>query len=179
MAYDKPRFMTEIGSALKSVKQLDSTFAGNAPNVYWEWYSMARGQKEIILGRGQDIRSLVKEYGYAQAGGSILLGAQTWDILVNDCWILGGVHSHAVFYLKTVLSQDTVYSAADKGRTDPTRILYVTTREIAGLNLFGYSMTDSKDARGQKLECTQPALADRATFGEYHAHVQAIARAAR
>lgn len=145
--------------------------------LYHEWYKCALSQEEIILGRREDLRSLVKRYGYAQSGGNILLGATTWDIHVNDCWILGGVHAHAKFYLASVLSNDSVYNAADARKyeaTDCTRVLYVTVREIAGLNLFGYTRSEEKTPKGQLFVCKQPQLADEATFSAYYQHVELV-----
>jgi hypothetical protein len=174
MAYENfGAFETGIKGVLKP------DFQKNDLKTYWEWYRVARAQQEIILGREQDIRPLVQKYGYAQAGGSILAGAKTWDIYVNDCWILGGIHSHAVFYLATVMNFNSVYNLDQTKNSDSTRILYVTTREITGLNLFGYSRTAEKNPKGQKFECTQPNVATNASFMEYYQHVQAVAGAVR
>ena len=58
-----------------------------------------------------------------------------------------------------------------------TRVLYVTTREIGGLNLFGY-MKDADTADGQLFKCQDTNAASDANFQAYRVHTQAAALAA-
>jgi len=145
--------------------------------TYYEWYQKARSQKEIVLGREKDLESLKKQYGVAEEGGSMLIGVKTWDILVNDSWILGGIHAQLPFLLKTVLTFASVYNVEQKNNPDQTRVMYVTTREIAGLNLFGYKK-DKEDAEGQHFLCTDKNSASDANFESYRMHTQAVGAAA-
>jgi hypothetical protein len=145
---------------------------------YYEWYKLAKAQNKIVLGREKDLNQVINVYGRASVGGAMLIGVKNWDILVNDSWVMGGIHAQVPFFLKTILSFDTVYNEAQQRNPDPTRVLFVTTREVAGLSLFGYRMTDPADNDGQKFECDQPALAGNATFKAYRDHTKAVALAA-
>ena len=107
----------------------------------------------------------------------MLIGVKTWDILVNDSWILGGIHAQLPFLLKTVLTCNTVYNVDQKDNPDQTRVMYVTTREIAGLNLFGYRK-NADNAEGQLFLCEDKNAADDANFQSYRIHTQAVAAAA-
>jgi hypothetical protein len=145
--------------------------------TYYEWYQKARSQTEIVLGREKDLESLKKQYGVAEEGGSMLIGVTNWDILVNDSWILGGIHKQLPFLLKTVLTFASVYNVEQKDNPDQTRVMYVTTREIAGLNLFGYRK-NKQDADGQLFLCEEKNTASDANFKSYRIHTQAVAAAA-
>jgi hypothetical protein len=144
---------------------------------YYKWYQKALSQKQIVLGREKDLETVKKEYGLAEEGGQMLIGVKTWDILVNDSWILGGIHAQLPFLLKTVLTFDSVYNVEQKNNLDQTRVMYVTTREIAGLNLFGYKK-DKEDAEGQHFLCTDKNAASDANFESYRMHTQAVGAAA-
>ena len=58
----------------------------------------------------KDLEGLRKQYGVAEQGGSMLIGVTSWDILVKDSWILGGIHEQLPFLLKTVLDFNSVYN---------------------------------------------------------------------
>ena len=146
-------------------------------NAYYEWYKLAKAQNKIVLGREKDLNQVIHVYGRASTGGAMLIGVKNWDIIVNDSWILGGIHGLVPFYLKTILDFDSVYNESQQRNPDPTRILYVTSREVAGLNLFGYQMTDPAHSDGLKFECNQASLAENATFKAYRDHTQAVALA--
>jgi len=146
-------------------------------NAYYGWYLNARSQNKIVLGREKDLQTLKDEYGLAEEGGSMLIGVKTWDIVVNDSWILGGIHKQLPFLLKTVLTFDSVYNVGEKNNPDRTRVMYVTTREIAGLNLFGYRK-DKEDAEGQHFLCTEKNAASNANFESYRMHTKAVGAAA-
>ena len=146
-------------------------------NAYYGWYLNARSQNKIVLGREKDLQSLKDEYGLAEEGGRMLIGVKTWDIVVNDSWILGGIHAQSPFLLKTVLTFDSVYNVEQKNNPDQTRVMYVTTREIAGLNLFGYRK-NTENADGQLFLCEDKNAASDANFQDYRMHTQAVAAAA-
>jgi hypothetical protein len=147
-------------------------------NAYYGWYLNARSQNKIVLGREKDLQSLKDEYGLAEEGGRMLIGVTNWDIWVNDSWILGGIHKQLPFLLKTVLTFDSVYNKKKEDyKTDKTRVMYVTTREIAGPNLFGYKK-DKEDADGQLFLCEEKNAASDANFESYRMHTQAVAAAA-
>jgi hypothetical protein len=145
--------------------------------AYYEWYQKARLQKQIVLGREKDLEGLKALYGVAEKNGSMLIGVTNWGILVNDSRILGGIHGQMPFLLKTVLAYSTVYNVAQKDNPDQTRVMYVTTREIAGLNLFGYRR-NADNADGQLFLCEDKNAATNANFQSYRIHTQAVAAAA-
>jgi hypothetical protein len=155
----------------------DAKIPQEKAQLYYEWYKFARQQSQIVIGHSDDLVKLKARYGVAGAGGSMLIGAQTWDIIVNDSWIMGGVHAQVPFLLKTVLDFNNVYKPEQRNNPDQTRVLWATTREIAGLNLFGYQKK-SESADGQLFECVQKPAANNANFQDYRIHTQAVAAAA-
>ncbi|EPJ95534.1 hypothetical protein [Pseudomonas sp. CFII68] len=68
----------------------------------------------------------------SQQTGSIL-SEQYWWPLMNDCWLLGGVHRLCVFYLayKKALNKNFLWSDAAKRPT-------ILGRELIALEAFGY-----------------------------------------
>jgi hypothetical protein len=81
-----------------------------------------------------------------------------WSIWLNDAFILGGIHSHAVFHLVS----DIGSLAGDPNAQFPFN---VTQRELIGLLTFGYS--GSALIKGSEYTCTDTQLADAATFKSY------------
>lgn len=65
-------------------------------------------------------------------GGSIL-NSTNWTLLVNDAWVLGGVHKRIDFYLASPRVRNNLYDTKAKRMT-------VTARELAGLKTFGYRL---------------------------------------
>lgn len=160
----------------KPIPTAEKELTQEKAKTYYEWYQKARSQKEIVLGREQDLESLKKQYGVAEEGGSMLIGVTKWDIWVNDSWILGGIHAQVPFLLKTVLTFDSVYNMGETKNEDQTRVLFVTTREIAGLNLFGYRK-NKEDADGQLFLCEEKGAASGANFQSYREHTLAVVEA--
>ncbi|MFH0242839.1 hypothetical protein ACGRHY_10435 [Streptomyces sp. HK10] len=60
-----------------------------------------------------------------------ILHTRNWSILVNDSWLLGGVHSGVPFYLASERRQENLYLAPK---------LKVFGRELANLRSFGYQI---------------------------------------
>jgi len=169
----------DFGAFQASLQQAwpEKNVAQEKAKTYYEWYQKAKSQKQIVLGREKDLEGLKEKYGLAEKNGSMLIGVTSWDILVNDSWILGGIHAQLPFLLKTVLTYNSVYNLDQKDNPDQTRVMFVTTREIAGLNLFGYRKnTDSAD--GQLFLCEDKSAASDANFQSYRMHTQAVAAAA-
>jgi hypothetical protein len=81
-----------------------------------------------------------------------------WSPVVNDCWILGGVHRHAKFELVSVRSMKNLWDFDRKGHV-------VTAREVLGLLHFGYSMTQGPASLW--FTCTDVGKANAATVQEY------------
>ncbi|MBN3930783.1 hypothetical protein IQ279_14250 [Streptomyces verrucosisporus] len=70
-----------------------------------------------------------------------ILHTRNWSILVNDSWLLGGVHSTAPFYLASERRQENLYLAPK---------LKVFGRELANLRSFGYRIVmGAQEATGE------------------------------
>ena len=146
--------------------------------AYYGWYQLARKQDKLVLGRTAHLELVKQKYGIAGQDGILLIGIEGWDPIVNDSWIMGGIHSTIPFYLMSVLSYNTVYNKKEASNPDPTRVMYVTTREVAGLNLFGYSRIQCT-SDGQEYACIETDAARNATFRDYRIHAEAVALAAK
>jgi hypothetical protein len=81
-----------------------------------------------------------------------------WAPVVNDCWILGGIHRRADFDLVSITTLQNLWDF-EKG------FHVVTAREILGLLNFGYSLQQKRTVL--KLVCTNPAKAQGATIEAY------------
>jgi hypothetical protein len=81
-----------------------------------------------------------------------------WAPVVNDCWVLGGVHRRADFELVSVRTLKNLWEFG-KG------FHVVTAREILGLLNFGYTLKQLPS--GAKLVCTDPGKAQAATIQAY------------
>lgn len=114
-----------------------------------------------------------------------------WRIFLNDCFILGGIHSHGEFRLVGVNSVvDTPNSGlvADPGAQpqlnhvrDPQAQfnLKVTQREVIGLNTFGYTGGNFTVQNERRFRCARPDLADAATLRAYRDEVERVEGALR
>jgi hypothetical protein len=81
-----------------------------------------------------------------------------WAPVVNDCWVLGGVHRRADFELVSMRTLKNLWDF-DKG------FHVVTAREILGLLNFGYAVKSQPNV--VKLVCTDSAKAQGATIQAY------------
>lgn len=86
-----------------------------------------------------------------------------WSPVVNDCWVLGGVHRRTDFVLVSVTTLQNLWDFAHGFHI-------VTAREILGLLNFGYSL--KQQSPGVRLVCTKPELALNATIQEYDKFMQ-------
>jgi hypothetical protein len=81
-----------------------------------------------------------------------------WAPVVNDCWVLGGVHRHADFNLVSVRTLKNLWDFNQGFHV-------VTAREILGLLQFGYALKQQPD--GVKLICADHGKAQAATIQAY------------
>lgn len=81
-----------------------------------------------------------------------------WTPVVNDCWVLGGVHRRADFGLVSVRTLKNLWDFNQSFHI-------VTAREILGLLNFGYSVKEHPNV--VKLICTNPGKAQEATIQAY------------
>ena len=61
-----------------------------------------------------------------------ILKMDKWCLVLNDCWLLGGVHRGAPFHLMSKPTWQNVWAPAYDG-------FVVTARELIGLQTFGYA----------------------------------------
>ena len=89
-----------------------------------------------------------------------------WSPVVNDCWVLGGVHRRADFDLVSVRTLKNLWDF-DNG------FHVVTAREILGLLHFGYTV--KQQGAQVKLVCTDQGKAQGATIQAYDTMMKAHA----
>lgn len=185
--YEEITFKAEIAGLLPAGLNTDAH-----KHACWRVYNNAQAPEHnrLVAGRlehlgDEQIRILGKTN--ASSAGSILRTESTWSIILNDSWILGGVHGHVNFELVSpvrgnVMDQNyTADLSADRKFT-------VTGRELIGLKTFGYHQVYgpvekiSHDARPADLpgsnillQCVNPALADAATLTSYTSEVTKMA----
>ena len=129
-----------------------------------------------------------------------------WKIHYNDSFILGGIHGHCDFTLvgtdkwitpggeddpnSQLVANKDVKKHIVKDQPTPLQLDYVaenmipvsygclkvTQREVAALNIFGYSVKE--EAGGKRVfNCTNIGKADKATMVDYVKHVKALQKA--
>ncbi|MFC1572331.1 hypothetical protein ACFL6M_01910 [Candidatus Eisenbacteria bacterium] len=86
-----------------------------------------------------------------------------WAPVVNDCWVLGGVHCRADFDLVSVRTLKNLWNFNQGFHV-------VTAREILGLINLGYSVKQKPNL--VKFVCTDPGKAQAATIQAYDAFVK-------
>ncbi|WP_152249596.1 hypothetical protein [Xanthomonas maliensis] len=95
------------------------------------------------------------------AGGGSIMDSSKWTMLVNDAWLLGGIHSRTKFYLASprtkvnIINSDGLYANQ----------LTVTGRELAGLKMFGYRVISMKI--GEVAIHYDASLSGTASFEKY------------
>lgn len=83
-----------------------------------------------------------------------------WSVCINDCWILGAIHTHKKFCLVTkIRNPGEIY---DYGRG----FFIVTGRELYGLSKFGCE-PEREWGSVMTFVCTNKQKADRATLRNY------------
>jgi len=102
------------------------------------------------------------------SSGSILMMGQSWNLTVNDAWLLGGVHAQQPFYLAFRATYKNIFSDTYKHN------LTITGREMLGLLLSGYRLKSGGESLGEVMVCENPTKADRMNLVEYAAAAQNI-----
>jgi hypothetical protein len=165
----------------------DAVFACNPPytdrelasiEVAWNIYQAAAhtNLRFLILGRwvlnsqpgNAGIDRMMQENLHIMdevfTGGPIM-NTSSWTLLVNDAWVLGGIHSHTDFYLASPRTLENIYNVEGNFAGQMT----VTGRELTGLRVFGYTMQALQ--LGEAAVCTTPDLANMADFATYRQHI--------
>jgi hypothetical protein len=105
-------------------------------------------------------------------GSILLMGSALWNLTINDCWVLGAVHSHLPFYPASKVSKANIF--------DEKYILSITGRELFGLALFGYRQVISPHAEtlGSAFEVQDPRKASGATLLAYQQAMGSLTKGA-
>jgi hypothetical protein len=91
-----------------------------------------------------------------------------WAPVINDCWVLGGVHRRAAFELVSMRTLENLWHFANEKKDPKDKARHVVTaREILGLLNFGYSV--KRQADKVTLVCADASKADTATIQAYTA----------
>ena len=97
--------------------------------------------------------------------GSVLHYRSGWHFLLNDAWLLGGVHSESEFHLASPRHRNNI--------VDPKgNVLTVTGRELTGLNEFGYKFQKVGYMNQQIAVCAVSSKARTADFSLYWAAIE-------
>lgn len=122
---------------------------------------------ELNPGIDQTTRDNFHQMNEVDYGGSVMNSAN-WSVLMNDAWVLGGIHSHTPFYLASPRTQANIdlRQGGDPGtwRFDD---LTVTGRELLGLLTFGYEIVRANPTLGEAGRVLNAGLANGATFDAY------------
>ncbi len=161
--------------------------------VAWSIYKhgLTQGGAEgLTIGLIPNLEKIIEEKGSVFDGGKIFVdqrhwkgGNTRWKIFLNDCFILGGIHSRGEFVLVGLNEIVDHSSMVQKpGQLDYVKdpnarySLKVTQREVLGLNSFGYSGGDNEDGK-RVFTCTVPQLADAARLSTYKSIVDGFTEA--
>ena len=147
----------------------------------WQVYQNARDVGLDMLAMGRINRLGPQEIANLGAtsqtqAGSILISNE-WSIAMNDSWVIGGIHGHQPFHLASETIDANIINLQYQPGQAPERIFTVTGRELLGITTFGYSIHHQSELLGTVLTCTEPMLANGATFQAYRRQVQAAATA--
>lgn len=93
-------------------------------------------------------------------GGSVL-NSEKWTMLMNDAWLLAGLHSRNPFYLASGRTAENV-----KG-TNPDFPMTVTGRELIGITSSGYEVVAGHPALGEVARPINKDAAKNATLRTY------------
>ena len=94
-----------------------------------------------------------------------LLQMDKWAKVVNDAWVLGGVHRQALFRLASPLAMHNLWNSSGG-------YFIVTAREIAGLLHFGYEY--QRIGPWQTLSSKNYVKATTADLVKYDRHVRRV-----
>ncbi|WP_116211436.1 hypothetical protein [Streptomyces olivoreticuli] len=123
-----PQFLGLVIGGLRTEEDPEQQGAGIDPKVKKNFGTMDETTKQ-----------------FAQMG--CVLDSKRWSVLVNDSWLLAGVHDAQEFFLASPRTEANVFDFAE-GR------LRVFGRELAGLRAFGYKFMDSPWPRLGEVEAS-------------------------
>lgn len=114
--------------------------------AYWAVYNNAKnadGQRLIagVLDDLKDAHGVYDKTSVMRSGNILQVHGTTWSILLNDCWIMGGIHGGATFELASYAEQKNLFNLSHTDKDPDDYAFRVTGREILGLLHFGYSQS--------------------------------------
>ena len=109
-----------------------------------------------------------KNFGTMNEGaqGGSVLNSDNWTMLMNDAWLLGGLHSTNPIYLASGRTSENV-----KG-TNPAYPMSVTGRELIGITSFGYEIVSGHPSLGEVARPVNQEAARSASLITYAEAVQ-------
>ncbi|WP_153044888.1 hypothetical protein [Xenorhabdus mauleonii] len=141
----------------------------NFTEYCWRAYKRAlKSEKQMYVGRVKNVwtKDILEKAGMENEGDFLwkkgakgnVLKMDKWSLILNDIWVLGGIHRHADFHLESPNIPENLWDSKDNRHI-------VTAREILGLLGSGYK----KVKKGNKtiFRCEDKAAADRATLRSY------------
>ncbi len=98
-----------------------------------------------------------------------VLSLDKWCLVVNDCWLLGGVHRKATFELTSPLTSLNLWDAQNR---IGLQHLTVMGRELVGLIIFDYEVEKLDKVPNPRYRfLAAGSNPDRADFEEYHTEI--------
>lgn len=137
----------------------------------WAVYDkVARSAGEMYVGRLAQTRLLYRRFNLEDPNHYNLTNGlpinvqklKRWSVCINDCWMLGAIHTQKKFCLvSSIRNPDHVYDANNG-------YFIVTGRELNGLRNFGYE-PEREWGSVMTFVCRKPQKAARATLRNYAA----------
>jgi len=164
------------GFMYEEKKNSKATTLDDIERYCWAAYSKARSAAgPQIIGRIADIHQSIRAKIAGIIGQQTLLDDGTrgnvlkmdkWCLVMNDCWLLGGIHRTASFAVMSQATWQNVWNPQIQS-------FVVTAREVIGLNEFGYvKQAGAALAPGSKAlatyVCANPNRARGADLQDYH-----------
>src|SRR5262245_39744458 len=149
---------------------------GDVVRYCWVAYDKARtASGPQVIGRITDLHETLQRKAANILKGQTLFDEGTrgnvlrmnkWCLVLNDCWLVGGVHRQAPFQLMSMPKWQNVWAPDYQG-------FVVTARELIGLKVFGYEREVGPGARGQYAgyACRNDGTALAASLEDYHLEV--------
>lgn len=90
--------------------------------------------RRLIAGLMKDLDIALDRLGRTNLHqkGSVLRSS-SWSIILNDSWVLGGIHGHINFELISKPSSSSIINSSYKSGEPIDRIFRVTGRELMGM----------------------------------------------
>lgn len=175
-------FAAAVATAQQNHNNAYRNRAGNGPiqgnvndqDVQNAWavyqHAMHTNLQSLVLGRwvqnsneqnpgiDQTTRQNFQQMNEVDYGGSVM-NSNNWTMLMNDAWVLGGIHSHTPFYLASPRNQQNI-AHQQYGIT-------VTGRELLGLITFGYEIVQANPTLGEAARVLNANAANGASFDAY------------